>query len=391
MSLLLVLSSGVTAAGPDDCQLNGVCSNGHCVCDAGWVGDSCEQLSLGQSSTAIRYDAAPLDGGAWTWGGSPILDDSGNWHLLFSAMVNGCGLLHYQSNSVVKHAVAKSLQGPWSVTGTALSPRPGEWDSGGIHGPSVRRDPISRDFLLFYEATHRSSPPLDCIANASLPPVDVSHTRRIGVARAASPVGPWERLDEPILSPRGAAGAWDSNDVSNAAPLLLPNGTALLGYRAGGDGVALGGGIGVAAAASWRGPYRRLGASDRRMQFAAEDGAMWADSRGGVHMLVHRFAAANGSTSGTAVGGHGWSADGGLTWRYAAQQEPPTYTSSVTWRNGTRATLYRRERPKPVLDATGRLTALFNGAWPCHHGAEDDDTTDGAAGCYSFTMVTELI
>ena len=36
------------------------------------------------------------------------------------------------------------------------------------------------------------------------------------------------------------------------------------------------------------------------------------------------------------------------------------------------------------------LVALFNGAWPCHFGAEDDDTSDGAAGCYSFTIVTDV-
>ena len=47
-----------------------------------------------------------------------------------------------------------------------------------------------------------------------------------------------------ILGPRAEAGHWDSGDVSNAAPVVLPNGTVLLGYRAGGDGVALGGGIG---------------------------------------------------------------------------------------------------------------------------------------------------
>ena len=67
--------------------------------------------------------------------------------------------------------------------------------------------------------------------------------------------------------------------VSNAAPLLLPNGTALLGYRAGGDGVALGGGIGLAVAPSWRGPYARAGPSAARMLFPAEDAALYRDGR----------------------------------------------------------------------------------------------------------------
>eukprot|EP01079_Euglenida_sp_SAG-EU17-18_P011383 gene11383-9894_t len=29
-----------------DCQLNGACDNGRCVCDKGWKGSDCGQLSL---------------------------------------------------------------------------------------------------------------------------------------------------------------------------------------------------------------------------------------------------------------------------------------------------------------------------------------------------------
>lgn len=83
--------------------------------------------------------------------------------------------------------------------------------------------------------------------------------------------GPWQRLATPVLAPR--PGFWDATDISNAAPLVLPNGSVLLGYRAGGDGVALGGGIGVARAPSWQGPYERAGDSAEQMLFAAEDGA----------------------------------------------------------------------------------------------------------------------
>ena len=119
-----------------DCQLNGVCVSQLCSCDPGWEGARCGQLSLGLSLPAVRHAAVPADGGAWTWGGSPMADDNGRWHLFFSSMVGGCGLLHYQTNSVVKHAVADSLAGPWNVSGTVLAPRPGGWDSGGIHGPS---------------------------------------------------------------------------------------------------------------------------------------------------------------------------------------------------------------------------------------------------------------
>ena len=102
-------------------------------------------------------------------------------------------------------------------------------------------------------------------------------------------------------------------------------------------------------------------------------------------MLVHRFAASNGSTSGAAVGGHAFSTDG-LSWTYALQ---PCYTTRVRWANGSSTSLYRRERPKPLLMG-GRIAGLFNGAWPCHFGREDDDSRDAARGCASFTIFTAL-
>lgn len=337
--------------------------------------------------------------GGWAWGGSPIVDDTGRWHLFYSFMVNACGLLHYQTNSIVRHAVSDDGPiGPWTTLGVALGPQPGAWDSGGIHGPHVTRDAQNGDYVLFYEATTNSHPPLDCRRNASQPIVDLSATRRIGAASATSPFGPWMRLEKPLLAPR-APPAWDATDVSNAAPLILANGTTLLGYRAGGDGVALGGGIGVAVASGWRGPYRRLGATVERMLFAAEDAAMYRDHRGAFHMLVHRFAGANGSTSGAGVGGHAWSSDA-VTWHY--DESAVAYTTGVRWRNGSGVgELYRRERPKPLLDMahgsgaraspSGRLTHLFNGAWPCHHGEQDDDSLDGEAGCWSYTLVTQVV
>jgi len=116
---------------------------------------------------------------------------------------------------------------------------------------------------------------------------------------------------------------------------------------------------------------------------------MWKDTRGAFHMLVHRFAGTNGSTAGVDVGGHAWSADG-LRWSYDCDEV--AYTSVVTWRNGTGgSTLYRRERPKPLVDVGGRITHLFNGGWPCHVGAEDDDSQDAAAGCWTYTLVTKVL
>lgn len=321
LTVLHLLEAAASAKPP--CSLNGVLRQGRCVCDPGWrsgATGSCELLNLADTLSSLHgTDLRPGDPTApgnttWLWGGSPI-EVAGAWHLYFSEITEGCGLLHYQTNSVVRHATGPTISGPWTVVAAlpALSPRFGHWDSGAVHGPSITRDPASGLFLLFYMGTTVTTLRPDCRANPSSLPVMNSSSRRIGLAWSVS-LEPgqeqWHRAPSTlggdyhsgmILQPR--PNGWDSSDVSNAAPLILQNGTVLLGYRAGGDGVALGGGIGMAVADHWNGTYTRRGAAARAMLFSAEDGALWQDSRGNLHFFVHRFAAGNGSTAGAEVGG----------------------------------------------------------------------------------------
>ena len=51
---------------------------------------------------------------------------------------------------------------------------------------------------------------------------------------------------------------------------------------------------------------------------------------------------------------------------------------------------YRRERPKPLLGSDGALLGLWNGAWPCHKGGDEDDSRDAALGCQSYTVFTPI-
>ena len=379
-----------TCTTSSDCSLAGECLSRRCVCDAGWMGDHCEKLNLTTSTPAIKSHD-----NSWSWGGTPARDPStGVYHLFYSYMVKECGLLHYQTNSIVRHAISKaSPDGPWRDVGVALAPRPSDWDSGNVHAPTIRFDPSTKQWLLFYESTGWKDGPIDCVANRSAPSVYVSKTRRIGVAASKSLDGPWERLSQPILSPRDPP-SWDSSDVSNAAPHVYPNGTVVLGYRAGGDSVALGGGIGIAVAPSWRGPYTRRGASVDRMLFAAEDASIFPSvdkhhQHRGLHMLVHRFASIppNGSKVAEGVGGHAYSIDG-LEWTY--DEGTAAYNNAIKWAsNGSVTRVYRRERPQPLVDAvSGRLLRLFNGVWPCHLGSETDDAGDAPIGCASFTLVS---
>ena len=109
-----------------ECVASRVQQRGVCVCRKGWRGPRCESLDLGVSRSSIHGENA-----SWTWGGSPIVDEAGQHHLFFSYLTHGCGILHYQTNSIVRHAVAPGPAGPWRVLpGASLTPRPGRWDSG---------------------------------------------------------------------------------------------------------------------------------------------------------------------------------------------------------------------------------------------------------------------
>ena len=180
---------------------------------------------------------------------------------------------------------------------------------------------------------------------------------------------------------------------------MFPNGSVLLAYRGGGDGVALGGGIGIAYSTHWNySLFNRVGEGE--MLFSAEDATLWREKHQhdneetySYHMLVHRFASGNGSTSGTQVGGHAFSLNGFSDWNYDSSLD--TYTTTVNWKNGTSSTLYRRERPK-LLSVGNKVGLtdqkyLFNGAWPCHLGPENVDRYDSKVGCQSVTMIEEIL
>ena len=217
-----------------DCSLNGRClvQTLTCACRQGWHGSRCENLRTGISARTASIHGIDGHSPAWTWGGSPAVDANGTHHLFFSFLTHGCGLLHYQTNSVVKHAVAETAAGPWHVLpGASLEPRVGFWDSGAIHGPSIVYDNLSQRWLLFYMGTTVTRPRPDCRADPTTPAFMNSSSRRIGLAWSGS-ITPgeenWRRIGSVggsdqyesgmILRPR--KGKWDSGDVSNAAPLV---------------------------------------------------------------------------------------------------------------------------------------------------------------------------
>jgi hypothetical protein len=392
---------GVCASGADCSGFNGDCVSGACQCHPGWAGIHCGSVKWVKGSARKAYESDQ-----WTWGGSPIRDEKGLYHLFSSQMTNDCGILHYCSNSQVIHLVSKDPLGPYALRAVALKPRPPPfWDSGAVHGVSVHALPQSAaaaarnsgrllpKYALYYMGTkndwqypHGAHPNCSAVYD---PRTGDRGTRRIGVATSYSLDGPWERRDAPVLDNGNAsAGDWDFGDQSNPTPVIADDGSVVMLYKGRGSVQS----VGSVGGPRFDGPFVR---SHTRGVTGGEDPWGWIDPKSGVY---HSFT--HDSNGATAAGGHSWchgdnisklAGDcGGKPWVQATM----AYSGTVQWQNGTTTVLARRERPQVLLQgasATGGSTGVpqfvFTSAQAC---VTKLDGGPAAKGCRSFTMVEEV-
>ena len=351
----------------------GACVAGACECAPPWTGATCATLDTSLPAAASRANEGLYadPGGAWTWTASPVADDSGRWHAFVDRFTNGCGVLHYCSNGEVAHAVADEMLGPYVFADLAIGARDGFFDSGAANDVTVRRLP-NGSYALFYMGSSLAGAHPNCSV-AYDPAEGDRSSRRIGVAVAASPYGPWSRLPLPLLGPCAGPSCWDNEDVSNPAPIFLDDGSVVMLYK--GRGLRAGQHVGVAWAPALEGPWTRSAAPLLELG-ASEDPWQWRAADGVLHALLH-----NGPGAGADWGGfHAFSADRGRTWTSTGL----AYTGAVTWSNKTQTVLARRERPQGVVDGAGRLIALFNSAQAC------EPREDWGAACRSFSMAVPL-
>lgn len=334
-----------------DCSgYNGDCRpDGTCECHPGWTGPRCGWVHWKDRSATPAFDST-----SWTWGGSPLRDSDGVVHMFASEISDGCGILHYCSNSQVIHLTSASPLGPYTRHGVALAPRPPPaWDSGATHGPTVHElpdgDANGARYAIFYMGAANTWDPAggrhpNCSVKVD-PQSGDRATRRVGIATAPSLWGPWSRRSSPLFGPGSrSAGEWDWEDVSNATPIFLPNGTVILLYKGRGGRLQA---MGAARASSYEGPYVRTQPARPVMSWQVEDTWGWvqpASSAGPqvLHVLSH---VGNGASH---AGGHAWSIDG-VHWNDTTLGGTPAYTGTVRWAAGRTSVLARRERPQALL------------------------------------------
>ena len=119
--VMAISSSGAAAACPGDglCSLNGVCKQGACQCDDGWMlgpDRDCSRLDLLPAPSSVSFHG--LDENKSSWGGSVLrLPNAGGtpqWAMFAAEMTHDCTLRHWTTNSEVVYAVSSGkATGPY--------------------------------------------------------------------------------------------------------------------------------------------------------------------------------------------------------------------------------------------------------------------------------------
>eukprot|EP00037_Helgoeca_nana_P006964 m.63618 g.63618 ORF g.63618 m.63618 type:complete len:411 (-) comp17802_c0_seq2:1736-2968(-) len=365
--LLLLCSSMATSTGcttDSDCQLNGLCTGGTCVCDAAWGGSDCSVLQFAADGE-LAYGGP--DANVTSWGGGPPVFDTERslWVLFVTEIANHCGLSEWQRQSTAVAATSPSVSGPFTRDYLAVPTQ--------AHNPYYVYDPASKTHLIFHigggDNPDRSN--LTCV-DGTTPAVGVTRTfpqrntvysAQPYVHAAKSLSGPWTRVNI-TLPPNGqSSSAWGSD---NPAPFIFPNGTLLMLTRKyNGTAAKLKivphDTIWLVTAPSYLGPYTFV--HDEPLfsdyfkavhPFNEEDPCIWQDARNNFHALFHF------------TRGHAWSPDG-LSWSWGGGAPAWTMTvadmtcgpSTCKTAPGEVATVKDTERPRVWVNPITKLPTLF--------------------------------
>lgn len=159
----------------------------------------------------------------------------------------------------------------------------------------------------------------------------------------------------------GATPGTTVSGEQNPGPVLNPNGSMTMFYRADGtqglSSPCSTESIGVQYCPGYNSTC--TGGVNPIYKHTSEDPSVFIDHRGHWHMLIN--ALPGGCNPKLQQGGHAWSKDAS-TW-----SEPRTgaYNTTVQFTDGTSMTCVRRERPQMVLDRKGVPLVMFAGVVGC--------------------------
>lgn len=296
----------------------------------------------------------------WVWCGSVVKGEDGRYHMFASAWPIELGFgAHWLFNCKILHAASDLPQGPYRVEGVALDRRGRQYFDGmNVHNPFVRR--WNGKYYLYYMGTTYGGPvpgPGDAVSDQRF--LEVWNKKRIGLAVSDSVYGPWKRRDTPLLEPRDCS-HWDCTITTNPAVAILEDGTTYLLYksRSSVENIMQ---LGVAKAPTPEGPFERLSEEPilrfEKKGWQIEDPYLWHQD-GKFHLLFKNDFKENWDDISEDWGSGLYAvSEDCVHWDVAGDSR--VYTRKVRWDDGRETVQANLERPFLLLDEQGAPTHLF--------------------------------
>ena len=311
-----------------------------------------------------RLDKAPrtpafASEGYWVWGSSIVKGDDGKYHMFVSRFPKKLPFHPgWMVASEIVHAVSDIPQGPYRFSDIALPARGAQyWDGRSTHNPRILKQ-NGKYYLIYMGSTHPFAEPTYAQLTLDSPWCTVARAnKRIGLAVANSPYGPWKRLDEPILKTQ--PGTFYSFLTSNPSPIIQEDGSVLMifkgrHYTNNYKHSAMS--LGIAYAPAIEGPYHVLNNNqpifEVNGQGEAEDPFLWKDTEG-YHILFKDHVAKFTGERGGGVMAH---SENGIQW--TVDKAPKAYSRTIEWEDGKVEMQGQLERPF-IFFENGKPTYIF--------------------------------
>ncbi|WP_372776003.1 glycoside hydrolase family protein [Mangrovibacterium sp.] len=314
-------------------------------------------------------DGGFQDPNYWIWGSSVIKGEDGKYHMFASRWPKAVGFGKWVTNSEVVHAIADTPVGPYKMLDVVLPVRGNEyWDGMCTHNPRVVKYG-DQYLLYYFGTTYdfdQPTPENKALPGENWEKAWMN--KRIGVAISNSVYGPWKRLDKPVIEPRSGHWD-ASITSNPAPVVNEKTGEILLMYKSSAEGSKPPLLLGVAKATSPEGPYERLSEepifrfeTPGKEHVDVEDPYVWWTGTRYEAVLKDR----SGEICGEEGGGiHVWSNDG-IQWNLC--DDVKAYSRKVLWDDGTTTYQNHFERPFLLIEdgvPTHFFAATGNGdkAW----------------------------
>lgn len=284
--------------------------------------------------------------GYWVWGSSVLKSPDGKYHMYVSRFPKSLPFHPgWMVASEIVHAVSDKIQGPYTFSDVALPSRGAQyWDGKSTHNPRIFYHK-GKYYLIYMGSTHPfENPTYDELTLDSKWCIVGRANKRIGLAVAESPYGPWKRMDEPII--KTEPNTFYSFLTSNPSPVIQEDGSVLMIFKGrhytDGDKYSSMS-LGVAYAKNIEGPYEVLNNKQPIFQVdgqgEAEDPFLWKDSEGYHIIFKDHVAKFTGERGGGAMA---HSSDG-INW--TVDPDPKAYSLTVEWEDGSIGKQGQLERP----------------------------------------------